>query len=115
MPSEKPQRRWRDIVEQIDLVRAFVDGMQPAGFVADIKTRFAVERALLIIAEAATKLGAEAERAHPDVPWHEIRGLGNRIRHAYDQISPLVLWRTVALDLDALRAAASSHLTDPDP
>lgn len=89
--------------------------MQPVAFVADIKTRFAVERALLIIAEAATKPGAEAERARPDVPRREIHGLGNRIRHAYDQVSPLVLWRTVALDLEALRAAAASHLDGLDP
>ncbi len=55
-------------------------------------------------------------------PWGDIRGMGNRLRHAYDRISLDVIWNAVSYDLpglatDARRALAhlrgSSQSGDP--
>jgi uncharacterized protein with HEPN domain len=47
------------------------------------------------------------ESRFPDVPWAQIRGMGNRIRHEYDLINVGVTWETVAepSDLDDLLRA----------
>jgi uncharacterized protein with HEPN domain len=87
----KPEQRFRDIVKNIDRIRAFTDGMTYEQFVADEKTRLAVERCLLIISEAAAKLGELAEEACPTVPWPQIRRSGNVLRHDYDEIDHAIV------------------------
>ncbi len=42
MPSQDPARRLRDILEQIALVRGWIDGMSLETFARDIRTRYAV-------------------------------------------------------------------------
>jgi uncharacterized protein with HEPN domain len=72
-----------------------------------VKTRklCGCRRKLLVISEAAIRLGEEAEHLCPDVPWREIRGIGNWIRHQYDRIELPTLWKTVRADLPPLKAA----------
>jgi hypothetical protein len=41
----------------------------------------------------------------PDMPWAEIRGIGNRIRHVYHRVSPKVIKSVVTDDLPALKNA----------
>jgi uncharacterized protein with HEPN domain len=86
LPSDRPEQRFADIVENIDLIAAFTAGMGYDQFAADLRTRLAVERCLAIISEAAAKLGAEAERRCPGLPWADIRGFGNHLRHGYDRL-----------------------------
>ena len=50
--------------------------MREQDFLADAKTLDAVERCLARISEAAIKLGADAERLCPQIPWRDIRGIG---------------------------------------
>lgn len=110
MPSEKPARRLRDIIENADTIGQYVSGMDMADLRADPKTRDAVERCLERISEAASKLGDEAIRLVPGQPWPEIRALGNRLRHEYDRLRVDRLWAIIADDLLALRRACEVAL-----
>jgi uncharacterized protein with HEPN domain len=47
--------------------------------------RDAVERCIERVCEAAYRLGQRAEELMPGQPWGDIRGMGNRLRHAYDR------------------------------
>jgi uncharacterized protein with HEPN domain len=40
----------------------------------------------------------------PGQPWQDIRGIGNRLRHAYDRIGSAVIWNVVEGRLTALEA-----------
>jgi len=73
-----------------------------AAFAADGRTRDAAERCLERICEAAHRLGSEAEHLMPEQPWADIRGMGNRLRHAYDRVSFDVIWNSIETDLPAL-------------
>ena len=110
MPSSKPEQRFRDIVKNIDRIRTFTDGMTYEQFVADEKTRLAVERCLLIISEAAVKLGELAEEACPTVPCPQIRRSGNVLRHDYDEIDHAIVWGVVTERLDELRRACVAEI-----
>ena len=70
----------------------------------------AVERKLQIISEAAIRLAGEAERVCPGVPWRDVRGIGNQLRHAYETIDVATIWKTVIEDLPALEAAVKRAL-----
>jgi len=50
----------------------------------------------------------------PGQPWADIRGMGNRLRHACDQISAEVVWGTVRYELPTLVFAARQALAKLD-
>lgn len=110
MPSRDPEQRFRHIVENVDLILEFTAGMSFEQYVADSRTRLAVERCLSIVSEAARILGSEAEIRCPEIPWIDIRALGNRLRHEYPAIRQRILWKIVTEDLSALRAACQRQL-----
>lgn len=64
---------------------------------------FAVFHALLIISEAARRLGSDAEALAPEQPWQSIRAFGNVLRHQYDEVDPGATWRIVCGDLPSLK------------
>jgi len=105
LPSRRAGLRLRDIVENVDRVQRYIAGMTQAQFLNDIKTMDAVERGLSRISEAAIKLGTQAEELCPQVPWPDIRGIGNQLRHGYDAIVPARIWFTIENDLGPLRQA----------
>ena len=41
-------------------------------------------------------LGKPAAELMPDQPWGDIRGMGNRLRQAYDRINLDVIWNASA-------------------
>jgi len=49
----------------------------------------------------------------PRPAWHNIRGLGNWLRHRYDRVDVETAWNTVIDDLPPLRSAVSRALTPP--
>ncbi|MDE3165486.1 MAG: DUF86 domain-containing protein, partial [Acidobacteriota bacterium] len=75
------------------MIEAFTSGMDFEGFRQDPKTVAAVERKLLIISEAAIRLGIDAETRCPGLFWRDIRGMGNWLRHQYDRIELATIWK----------------------
>jgi uncharacterized protein with HEPN domain len=105
LPFREPRLSLRDISDAIDMIEEFTRGMDFDAFRSDAKTSAAVERKLLVISEAAVRLGDQAPVVGPDVPWHKIRGTGNWLRHQYERVDPEIVWRTVIEDLPPLKAA----------
>lgn len=114
MSSKTPVQRFFDIVEASDRIRDFISGMEREAFEQDIKTVMAVERCLLIISEAAVKLDDVAKKELPGLPWSDIRGIGNRLRHDYDDIDPEILWNTVNAYLPELRESCRRLVESPN-
>jgi len=91
----------------------FVRGMDLGALREDPKTVAAVERKLLLISEAAIRLGEDADRLCPGLPWHNIRGIGNWLRHRYDSVDVETVWNTVIDDLPPLRSGVLRALKPP--
>ena len=105
MSFKEPIVPLRDIIESIAMIQQFTMGMDFAAFCEDPKTVAAVERKLLLIAEAAVRLGREAPFIVPEIPWRNIRGMGNWLRHQYDRVDLQTVWNTVTDDLPALKTS----------
>jgi uncharacterized protein with HEPN domain len=114
LPSDKPLRRVRDILENAEAILRYTAGMSLARFQQDSKTYDAVERCLERISEAVAKLGDQASILMPGQPWEEVRALGNRLRHEYDSIREDRLWDIVQSDLPALCRACEEALRRPE-
>ena len=104
MPFKDPKVSFQDILEGITKIEEFTSGMDLDAFRADPKTVAAVERKLLQIAEAATRMGDDAGAACPEIPWRDIRGMGNWLRHRYDRVDVEIVWNTVTENLPPLKA-----------
>jgi uncharacterized protein with HEPN domain len=128
-----PSKRWlpgsiearaQDAVDAIGRIKSYVRGFERRDYFSDQKTQAAVERELEKISEACIKIRAleqeagtsdkrSLERRFPDVPWAQIRGIGNRLRHDYGRIDAGIIWDTIAesRNLDDLRDALQSAFT----
>ena len=71
--NQNPQSLFRDILDAIHAIGEFTDGMDFEVFQSNPMAVAAVERKLLIIAEAGVRLGEDAPALCPDQPWPNIR------------------------------------------
>ena len=111
MPSRKnPAASLADILENLERIEGYVAGLDREAFGDDTLRRDAVERCLERICEAAFRLGEKAAELAPSQPWGDIRGMGNRLRHAYDRIDLDIFWNTVRDRLPGLKADAEQAL-----
>lgn len=62
----------------------------------------ALQRAIEIIGEAASKVGNETRLSASAVPWGQVVAMRNRLIHAYFDIDRNILWKTVSDELPTL-------------
>jgi len=94
----------------IAAIDSFLIGVDRSRYRSDLLVRSAVERQLQIITEAAFRLGDEAVTLCPTVDWRGVRGLGNFLRHEYDEIDDEAIWMALHDQLPHLKAAAQDAL-----
>lgn len=70
-------------------------------------TRFAVERLLIILGEAAARVSEPYRLAHPEIPWSAVQRARNLLAHTYGKAAAERVWKT-ARDFVA---PLSLHLT----
>jgi uncharacterized protein with HEPN domain len=97
-----------DILQAIDRIMLYVQGVDLTGFSADTKTVDAVVRNLEIIGEAARNLPTEIRAKAPEVEWPKIISLRNVLSHEYFGVNTLILWDIVQNKLKPLRTAAEN-------
>jgi len=76
--------------------------MEYLSFREDAKSIRAVEMNFIIIGEAASQIPDEVEEQYPEIPWHLMRIMRNRIVHAYFSVDQKLMWDTVQNDLPTL-------------
>ncbi len=86
-PQRDPRLQADDILQAIANIEADTAGLDFERFVADRRARQLVERNLEIISEASRRIPDRLKATEPDVPWHEIAGIGNVLRHDYGVVS----------------------------
>ena len=94
----------QDIVEAMSRVRSFVTGMDFEGFEQDIKTIYAVTRALEIIGKACKRIPDEIREQHPAIPWRAMAGMRDRLIHAYDDVNLTLVWETAHAHIPRLQS-----------
>ncbi len=115
MPFRDNATHLRDILDAIDHIELFLDGVTFESYQTDLKTRSAVERQLQILTEAAIRLGKDAETIAPGPDWEGFRGMGNLLRHAYHRIDDKIVWNTVKDELPPMREIILKTLRADSP
>ncbi|MHA1283622.1 MAG: HepT-like ribonuclease domain-containing protein [Promethearchaeota archaeon] len=72
-----------DIIQAMNNAVEFIKNMSFNEFIKDIKTEYAITRAIEIIREAVKNIPDELRKKYPDIPWRSIAGMRDKIIHAY--------------------------------
>jgi uncharacterized protein with HEPN domain len=118
-PEERDAGCILDAIKAGRGIASFLRGVAYERYIADDRTRLAVERALTIIGEATKRLSGPFRLAHPEIPWPQIVGLRNVLMHEYDEIDDrriFVIATELVPDLVARLTALLPPLpSDPEP
>lgn len=105
MPSRRIEPILAEIVEVLDGIAAATNGKTADDFATDWLLRRGVERGIEIISEAARHIPDDLLEAAPEIPWKQLRGIGNILRHEYHKTSDSIVWAVVTENLPPLRQA----------
>jgi len=84
--TEKDLAYLWDMREAANNAASLADHIDLETLLDDIRTRYAIERALEIIGEAARRVSQQTMNAHPEIPWSGIIGFRNVLAHEYGAI-----------------------------
>lgn len=94
-PNPRDMARLWDMLDAARTAIAFTQDLHFDDFLKDQKTRYAVERSLEIIGEAARSVTPETRESLLEIPWRSIIGLRNVLAHEYGEIRYEILWAIV--------------------
>ena len=114
MPPRSPRQRLQDILDSLIFVRESVHGRTLDNYLKDKMLRGAVERNIEIVSEAVRRLPADLTDAHPQIPWAKIRGVGNILRHDYDEVFHDVVWNIATQHLAPLQQSIEAMIAVVD-
>ena len=103
--------RVRDILDSVEAIIEYTDGVTYEQFLADRKTVDAVVRNLMMMGESVRWLPQQVQDQHRDVPWRGLRGVRNVVVHEYFGVDPRILWETCRRDLPPLVPKLEAVLT----
>ncbi|NIM16039.1 MAG: DUF86 domain-containing protein [Candidatus Aminicenantes bacterium] len=86
-----------DILNSIEEIEEFIEGMDFETFNSDRKTINAVIRSLEVMGEAATKIPTDIREKYTDIPWSKMAGMRNKLIHEYFGVDLEIVW-TVCTD-----------------
>ncbi|PKO10126.1 MAG: hypothetical protein CVU40_05865 [Chloroflexi bacterium HGW-Chloroflexi-2] len=99
-----------DIKIACDRIQQFIEGMDLTTFSSDLMCQDAVIRRIEIIGEASAKIDPSFQENHPEIPWHRMRGMRNRLIHDYNEIDIELVWQTIQVDIPDLKKKIESLL-----
>jgi uncharacterized protein with HEPN domain len=96
--------RLNDILRAIDGAAETISGVEFETFRSVYHMPRTVERCIEIVSEATRHLPAGIKARYPDIPWRQIAGIGNVLRHDYDLVDDYVIWEVATVHFPRLRA-----------
>ena len=93
LPEEKDAALLWDMLKAATEIVQFVEGVKYADFQSNKMLRYAVERQVLVIGEAAKKVSVVFKNSCPQIPWTAIVGQRNILAHEYGEVLIERIWR----------------------
>jgi len=101
-----------DIREACKDILNFIDGVSFHDFSNNKMVRYAVERQILVIGEAANHLSEEFINDSKDIPWRKIIGMRNNIAQEYGEVLVERIWITANDHIEELLKNIDRFLDD---
>lgn len=101
-----------EILEAIDLLRQYTDGLDYDEFAGNVEKQDSVIRRLEIIGEAVKGIPDHLRAKHPSVPWRDIAGARDILIHEYFRVDLKMAWDMIHKDLPLLEAEVRGMLDE---
>lgn len=92
-----PNLYLTDILEAMEAIGRFVEGMEFEDFKVDDKTSSAVIRKFEIIGEATKNVPEKIKQEYSTIPWREMAGMRDKLIHFYFGIKYDLVWGTCSI------------------
>ena len=104
--------RLLHIMEAIDNIASFTEGVSYDEFCANPMRYFAIVKNIEIIGEAAYMLTREFVETHPEVDWQMIVRMRHVLVHGYYQLERPEIWSTAKNDVPSLKAPVQKMINE---
>ena len=101
-----------DMREAAREISEFVQGVSYEEFEKNNQLRYAVERQLMVIGEAANHVSRKFQETHFEIPWAQIIGQRNVLAHDYGVIVTNRVWRAATINVPELLDALEKLLPE---
>ena len=102
LPEERDRSALLDMLEQCRGISATVEGRSFSAYCADDNLRYALERRIEILGEAAKRLSDAIRNNHPEIPWQKIVAMRNILAHEYGEVEDEIIWRVTQTHIPEL-------------
>ena len=93
-----------DMLDSIEAISCYTNGLDIKRFIKDRKTVDAVIRNLEILGEAASQVPESYQDKSDKIDWRGMIGLRNRLIHGYFGVDENILWQIIYDDLQDLKS-----------
>jgi uncharacterized protein with HEPN domain len=104
-PEDRNLAYLWDMREAAREISEFVKGVKYIEFVENRMVRYAVERQLMVIGEAANHVSEKFQDEHPEIPWRQVVGQRNVLAHEYGDIKIERIWSAATINIPAILKA----------
>jgi uncharacterized protein with HEPN domain len=113
MPLDKRELSYLwDIQKAAKEISDFMSGVKFADFEKNKVLRYAAERLLLIMGEAANHLSPQFRQSHPEIPWEVFIRFRNILAHEYGESLLTRVWLAATESAPELHKALDKLLAD---
>ncbi len=95
----------QDIIDSINDIGNFIEGMTFDDFKKDRKTSNAVIRSIEVIGEATKKIPDSVRDKNPSIPWKNMAGMRDKMIHEYFGVDLEILWKTATEDVPPIKSS----------
>ncbi len=92
-----------DMMIAIDGIIHAAEGKTLDDYKTDWLLKHAIQRGIEIISEASRAIPPDLLDQRPEIPWRQVRTIGNVLRHEYHGLSDTIIWNVVVDELPRLR------------
>lgn len=110
MLPESDRERLLHVRDAAQKISSFIAGLTEEDFRQSDLVQHGVINCLYIISEAATRITQATRDRFPDIEWEIIRGMRNRLAHAYFDINLSIVWYSATVDTPRLLSAVEQIL-----
>ncbi len=105
--------RIDDIIDALQTIASYIDGITYDQWTNDRKTIDAVIRNIEIIGEAANHIPEDIQIRYADIPWAQMRSIRNLLIHEYFGVDIDIIWQTITDDLPDLLKKITAVKSNP--